>query len=285
MKKNNLVSLILLNAFFLLIIPQVFAEGKAPTPPAAPAASAPVENKTPAPLKVSGNETLDEARSLVEMGKLVEAREHYRGLLTHEGISDADKHAAQKELEALNVKILFSPIQTDDSIVYTVQKGDSLFKIAKKNGTTIDLLRKSNALSRDVIRPGVKLKVSKAKFSIEVDKSDNFLTIFSDGMLFKTYHVATGANASTPVGEFAIENKLENPTWYTAGAVVPSDSPKNVLGTRWMGFSLKGYGIHGTTEPETIGSQASKGCVRMLNAEVEEVYSIIPMGTKVLVKE
>jgi lipoprotein-anchoring transpeptidase ErfK/SrfK len=82
-----------------------------------------------------------------------------------------------------------------------------------------------------------------------------------------------------------INSKLENPTWYHAGAIVPPDSPKNILGTRWLGIDYPGYGIHGTTIPESIGTQATSGCVRMLNSEVEELYSIIPYGTKVKIKD
>ncbi|MBM3248214.1 MAG: L,D-transpeptidase, partial [Candidatus Omnitrophica bacterium] len=55
------------------------------------------------------------------------------------------------------------------------------------------------------------------------------------------------------------------------------------LGTRWMGFDIPEYGIHGTTEPESIGKQATKGCVRMINKDVEELYSILPVGTEVTI--
>ena len=77
--------------------------------------------------------------------------------------------------------------------------------------------------------------------------------------------------------------KIINPTWYKAGAVVPPGSSKNILGTRWLGLSLQGYGIHGTTDPDSIGKQATAGCVRMLNNDVEELYIIVPAGTEVTV--
>ena len=59
--------------------------------------------------------------------------------------------------------------------------------------------------------------------------------------------------------------------------------PDNILGSRWMGFDLSEYGIHGTTEPETLGQQITQGCVRMSNAEVKELFAIIPVGTEVTV--
>ena len=117
-----------------------------------------------------------------------------------------------------------------------------------------------------------------------MDKSQNILTLKCNDEIIKTYNVATGTNNSTPVGTFKIGNKLVNPVWYKEGAVVPAGSPENILGTRWLGFDdLPSYGIHGTTEPQSIGKQSTAGCVRMINAEVEELYSLLPIGTEVTV--
>ncbi|MGE5197528.1 MAG: L,D-transpeptidase, partial [Deltaproteobacteria bacterium] len=82
---------------------------------------------------------------------------------------------------------------------------------------------------------------------------------------------------------FKIINKLANPTWFKAGAIVPADSPENVLGTRWLGFDLAGYGIHGTKDPQSLGKQVTQGCVRLSNSEVEELYTIVPEGTEVTI--
>lgn len=172
-----------------------------------------------------------------------------------------------------------------DSFFYSVQPNDTLLKIAKKHGTTVELIKKMNGLTKDIIIPGQKLKIAKAVFSIQIDKSENKLRLYANGELLKIYPVATGRNNSTPIGTFTIENKLENPTWYTAGAVIPPDSPENMLGTRWLGFSLQSYGIHGTILPETIGTQDSEGCIRMLNEDVEELYSIVPLKTNVVVRD
>lgn len=189
----------------------------------------------------------------------------------------------QSSLDNLNVKILFSPTITPDSVSYEVVQGDSLAKIAKRFGTTMELIMKSNNMKGTSVMLGKKLKISKARFSIIVDKSQNILTLKADGNIFKTYHVSTGKNNSTPTGNFKITTKLENPTWYTAGAVVPPGSPDNILGTRWLGISAKSYGIHGTTDPGSIGKQSTAGCVRMLNNEVEELYAIVPEGTDVVI--
>ena len=74
---------------------------------------------------------------------------------------------------------------------------------------------------------------------------------------------------------------MENPVWYHKGEIVPPGTPDNFLGTRWLGFDLPQYGIHGTVEPQLIGQSVSHGCVRMHNEDVEELFTYIPYGTKV----
>lgn len=227
--------------------------------------------------------SLDEIDELVKAGSLLEAKSRYEALIQYD-LPEAEREPLRKALGDLNIKILFSPIETRDSLIYTVQRGDALFKLAKRYNTTVELLKKSNQLKSDAIRTGMKLKVSTAVYSIAVYKSKNTLELFSNKEWLKTYSVATGREGNeTPVGPVTIVNKLMNPTWYKAGAVVSPDSPDNILGTRWLGFSLSGYGIHGTTLPETIGRAASEGCIRMFNKDVEELYTIVPLNTTVKV--
>lgn len=180
---------------------------------------------------------------------------------------------------------LFSKEITPGSIAYTVKSGDNLYTIAIKNHTTVTLIKKLNELKSDDIYPHMQLKIYTAPFLIVIDKSENTLTLFSQGESLKKYSVATGKKNSTPTGEFKIINKLVHPTWFKTGAILPPGSPKNALGTRWMGFDKPAYGIHGTIDSQSIGTQASEGCIRMLNEDVEELYSIVPMGTQVTVQD
>ena len=182
-------------------------------------------------------------------------------------------------------KALFSKEVASDSIAYTVKPGDSLYVLAQKNHTTVDFIKKINDLKGDSIYPKMKLKIHTAPFSIQIDKSRNSMILYSNDEAVKKYSVATGKKNCTPVGEFKITDKLVHPTWFKTGAILPPGSPENALGTRWMGFDKPGYGIHGTIEPKSIGTQASEGCIRMLNEEVEELYSVVPVGTKVTIQD
>ncbi len=238
---------------------------------------------------VSGNRPqsvqalLAEAQGLEEKGDYLGLKAVYQKLI-NDFPNHKDVAAWQKNLDEFNLKIIFSRLIVPGlSQEYTIQPLDTLTKIARQFNTTVELLKKSNNLSSDRITPGNKLKAWTGKFSVLVDKSQNIMMVKSNEEIIKTYIVATGTNNSTPVGTFKIINKLVNPPWFKAGAVVPAGSPENILGTRWLGFDVSGYGIHGTTDPASIGKQATAGCVRMVNAEVEEVYTLLPVGTEVTI--
>ncbi|MCF7872978.1 MAG: L,D-transpeptidase family protein [Candidatus Omnitrophica bacterium] len=229
--------------------------------------------------------SFDEVSTLIKEKKYKKAKE----LLKQEKDNTTNPSAIkqiQKKIQNINIKLLFSPYDEDScSKKYRVERGDSLSKIAKKFNTTVGLIKKANNLTSNKIIPGQELKVNVCEFSIVVDKSQNLLFLKRDGKIFKTYIVATGTDGRTPEGEFEIINKLVKPTWYKAGAIVLPDNPDNILGSRWMGIDKRGYGIHGTTEPESLGQQVTLGCVRMSNEEVEELYDIVPVGTEVVIVE
>ncbi len=219
-----------------------------------------------------------------------EKRSDFTGLksvyqkLINDFSGNKDVGAWQKKLDETNIRIILSSQAVPGlSQEYIIQPLDNLTKISKQFNTTVDLIKKINNLASDKINPGKKLKIWTGKFSVLADKSQNILMLKCNDEIIKTYNVSTGLNNATPVGTFKITTKLVNPVWYKSGAVVPPDSPENILGTRWMGFDLEGYGIHGTTSPESIGTQATAGCVRMLNNEVEELYTFLPQGTEVTI--
>lgn len=186
-----------------------------------------------------------------------------------------------KEPGKLDIKLLFSSTPIEESIMYEVKPGDALFSIAKEFGTTVDLIKISNNLKNETIRIGQRLKIIKGEFKIVVNVSNNTLSLFLNDKIVKTYPVGTAKYRNTPLGEFKIINRIVEPTWYAPDGVYPYGDPKNIIGTRWMGINEPGYGIHGTSEPGSIGKYVSAGCIRMYNEDVEELFKIVPVGTKV----
>ena len=227
----------------------------------------------------------EKAQELEKDGKLIEARKIYEELLLDRELDQKSARQIRKSYEDLNVKLLFSKAEMPGTILHEVKPGESLSLLAQKYKTTVDLIKKSNGLTKDVIQAGKKLKVVNGTFLIKIDKSRNLMLVFLDGKWFKHYRIATGSHGGTPAGEFKIINKIKDPTWYKIGKVIPGKSPKNALGSRWLGFDNPGYGIHGTTSPSSIGQHTTSGCIRMLNEEVEELYLMVPIGTQVKVAD
>jgi len=228
----------------------------------------------------SGKDLYAQAVTFYKEGELLKSKEAL-GQIISEHSSFDNIESVQKELGALNVEILFSNILTTQSIIHDVVRGDTLGELAKKHRTTIELIKKSNNLKNNIIKIGQKLRIWTGTFNVFVDKSQNILILKNGDEVVKVYDVSTGKNNNTPVGNFTIVTKLVDPVWFNSGVIVPPESPQNVLGSRWLGFDISGYGIHGTVEPETIGRQVTAGCIRMRNEEVEELYAILPRGVKV----
>jgi len=116
---------------------------------------------------------------------------------------------------------------------------------------------------------------------IVISLADRKLSLFGGTRLIKTFDVAVGKPSTpSPEGEFFVVRTIVNPAWYGPGRIV-GPGKANPVGTRWIGLSKKGYGIHGTNEPSSIGKSASHGCIRMRNADVEELFKLIDVGVKV----
>ena len=116
---------------------------------------------------------------------------------------------------------------------------------------------------------------------IVVSLEDRKLALVEDGKVVKTYPVAVGKPSTpSPAGVFTIERRVMNPTYAHDGRIVPP-GPSNPVGSRWMGLSIKGYGIHGTNVPSSIGKAASHGCIRMGKADVEDLFSRVAVGDEV----
>jgi hypothetical protein len=116
---------------------------------------------------------------------------------------------------------------------------------------------------------------------IVVSLEDRKLALVEDGQVKKVYTVAVGKPSTpSPVGSFTIERRVANPTYHHDGKTV-APGPHNPVGSRWMGLSKHGYGIHGTNEPNSIGKAASHGCIRMAKADLEEFFELVAAGDTV----
>jgi lipoprotein-anchoring transpeptidase ErfK/SrfK len=113
---------------------------------------------------------------------------------------------------------------------------------------------------------------------IVVSIPDRKLAVVENDQVVEVFAVAVGAPATpSPTGSFTVINRVANPTYYHPGTVI-APGARNPVGTRWIGLNHKGYGIHGTDEPRSIGSAASHGCIRLRNADIERLFARVRTG-------
>jgi lipoprotein-anchoring transpeptidase ErfK/SrfK len=135
-------------------------------------------------------------------------------------------------------------------------------------------------------------KVTRRNFGpvIVIRRSSNQLTLYNGMRFTRMFGVATGQTRyPTPLGRFTVVVKWKNPWWYppkspwAAGQQPVPPGPGNPLGTRWMGLSAPGVGIHGTPSDGSIGYSVSHGCIRMHIPQAEWLFNHIGVGTTVFI--
>jgi lipoprotein-anchoring transpeptidase ErfK/SrfK len=144
-----------------------------------------------------------------------------------------------------------------------------------------------------IVAPLRKLSAAAAKPEpiIVIHRGSNRLYFFHGVRLVRIFPIATGqAIYPTPLGHFQIVVKEKNPWWYpptqdawARGLKPVPPGPGNPLGTRWMGLSAPGVGIHGTNEPWSIGHSESHGCIRMQVPSAVWLFNRVVIGTPVFI--
>ncbi len=240
------------------------------------------------------------AESARDSGRLVDSRLALNRALHHRGATPQEQAALRARLTELNNEMFFGrAVVPGDPLVetYRIGSGDSLSKVVQMHDLDVDwrLVQRVNGLSDPRrIRVGQQLKLVRGPFHAVVDKSDYRMDIYAnfrdtDGnrLFIRSFDVGLGEYSSTPVGMFRVRanSKLVNPDWTNprTGEHFSGDDPKNPIGERWIGLDgvdeatrdYMGLGIHGTIEPQSIGTDASMGCIRLLHDDVEIVYELL----------
>lgn len=260
---------------------------------AAPAVQVPVVPVVLASTNPAALALAAEADALLAEGKKDKAREQYLAALEARP-DDALRVNLEEKAGALNVELIRLPWPMPEKQEVVVAEGDSIKGLARKFGTTVELIVKGNELKRpDIIRPGQRLKVFSGKMEIRASKGRHDLLLTANGRFFKRYRVGMGRYEKTPVGTFVITDRIPEPPWWRDdGKTIPFGDKENILGTRWMAIKatgntreIKGYGIHGTWDTASIGKSESSGCIRLKNEDVEELFELVPVGTPVIIEE
>jgi lipoprotein-anchoring transpeptidase ErfK/SrfK len=245
-------------------------------------------------------ERLADGLTLIDANNLTEARSTLTAALLGNRLTPAEVVQAKGVLQDLSERMIFSPeVVPGDTFAmeYIVRDGDTLSRLVQKMNLQVDwrFIQRINEIPKaSMIRVGQNLKLVTGPFHAVIDKAgyrmDLFMGEAENRVFVASVPVGLGEYNSTPVGRFRVRrnSKLVNPTWINPRTrqSYAADDPENPIGERWIGLvgteertkDLTGLGIHGTIELESIGRDASMGCVRLRPDDVELVYEMLVEG-------
>ncbi len=212
---------------------------------------------------------------------------------------EPQRRAVKEEMAKLSEEWLFGPASfAGDTLcdTYTVQSGDLLQVIGRRNKVPFELLMQINNIPRpQSLQAGKTIKIIKGPFHAKVYRSTFTLDLYLQDVYVRSFKVGLGrAGYETPTGLWRVQEggKLIAPTWTDpdSGRMYKATDPDYPLGSRWIALDgidgnakgRTGFAIHGTKEPEQIGAAGSRGCIRMYNGEAIRVYNMLfPLYSKV----
>ncbi|MEM0915892.1 MAG: L,D-transpeptidase family protein [Planctomycetota bacterium] len=236
---------------------------------------------------------------LIANGRLIDGRRVLSPLILGDrSLPSIDAATVRDTLASINQKLVFSGevLPGDPAAEYhTIQRGDMLARLAPSYRVPYPFVARINDIDPARLQVGQQVKFVKGPFHARVVKDDYRMDMYVNGddgqpLYICSFPVGLGEFDSTPIGEFVVERgrKVQNPGWADprTGKYYQPDDPDNPIGEHWIALrgtspsteNLKGYGIHGTIEPSSIGSQASMGCIRLRDEDVELVYHMLAEG-------
>ncbi len=246
---------------------------------------------------------LTEGMSQLDRGDTIAGRTTLSSLLlgSVDQLAAADADRIRERLADLNAELVFSPtVVPDDPATssYRVQPGDLLGSIARRANVPYPLLEMINGIDARRMRADQNLKLLNGPIHARVDKSSFVMDVYligTDGqpVFLAAFPVGLGVDGNTPLGQWTVANgKVTNPDWRNpqTNEYFPANDPDNPIGEYWIPITgvdgdavgRTGFGIHGTTDPESIGRNLSMGCVRLADADIALVYHMLsPHGSTI----
>jgi LysM repeat protein len=220
-------------------------------------------------------------------------------------LSAEDAMHIRNQLTELNQELVFSKeIAADDPIAdrHMVQPGEYLASIGVRYKVPYQMLEMVNGIKARQLQADRPIKVIRGPIHARVIKHQYLMDLFavgSDGLpvYVCSFRVGLGKDDKTPVGDWALTKgeKVVNPDWRDelTNEYFASNDPDNPIGEYWMAMhgtdentkNKTGFGIHGTIEPESIGTQASRGCIRLGDEDIElAFYMLTELGSTVRIE-
>ena len=222
---------------------------------------------------------------------IIEGRNRLNKLLQAQ-ITPGQRQTIKNEMTRLSKDWLFGPAAFPGDMLcdtYTVKRGDLLDILGRRMKVPHEILLQVNNISRPQALPaGRAIKMIHGPFNVKVSRSTFTLDLYLQDMYVRSFKVGLGKTGfETPLGHWHVQQggKLIKPTWTDpdSGRQYKSTDPDYPLGARWIGLEgvdgaakgRTGFAIHGTKEPDQIGTAGSRGCVRMYNDDVVLMYNLL----------
>jgi len=271
-----------------------------PASPSRPVTTTPEATETTSPPLPSTDvviRALAKARTHVAAGRSLQARVTLSRLLQTHGhqLQGEKARTVQRQINRLGDRLLMSRrVVAGDPLVehYTVPAGDRFGKIGLRYRVPYPLIMAINGIKVDTaLRAGQEIKVVRGPFHAIITKHSYRMDVFAEDdrgqpLFVASFDVGLGADDSTPVGQWIVRRgKQKNPDWRNprTNEYFSAGDPKNPIGEFWIPLQgaddqthgLNRYGVHGTVDPESIGKQASMGCVRLRSKDIQRLYNLL----------
>ncbi len=227
---------------------------------------------------------MESAQRQLEGGQLASALRQLSGWYDSPQLSPEERQRLTALLDQVAGTVVYST-QNLLEPPYEVQAGESLETIGEKYQVPWQLLAKINGIDDPAaLRPGERLKVVRGPFQAVVGLQRRELTLWTaDGLYAGRFPIGVGNELPPQEGTFAVSDKKTNPVYYGRDRAIGAEDPSNPLGERWIALGER-MGIHGTNDAQSIGRTDLPGSISLNEQDVNDVYDILSLGSRVTIR-
>ena len=229
---------------------------------------------------------VESARRELEAGQMATALRQLSSLYDDPRLSLQEQQELTQLLDQVAGTVVYST-QHLLAAPYEVQPGERLEDIAQRCNVPWQLLAKINGIDDpQSLRPGERLKVVQGPFNAVISLEKRQMTLLlGDGSYAGRFHIGIGREHPPQEGTFAVADKVVNPVYHGRDRTISAEDQSNPLGERWIGLGRElGMGIHGTNHPESIDRPDLPGSINLAPRDVEDVFDILSLGSKVTIR-
>jgi outer membrane protein assembly factor BamD (BamD/ComL family) len=225
------------------------------------------------------------ARISYDAGDIEQARRNLMELMKRP--ESAARDDAEFILGEINMRELRSPEQTANAELYTIKRGDSIWKLERQFKVPGDLIVGINRLNPNALTVGQQIKIPRLDISLVVDKSRRTLTVRNQNAFLKKYRIGVNRDESVVrAGDLRVSAKFPKGIDYfdpDTNTNFKAGDPNHPLGLHYIQLR-RDLGIHGTNDPAIIGTYMSRGTIALENQDIEELYGLVSVGTPVTIR-